>query len=116
MSEFLLQLQKEHQQQLENLKNQHNQLAKQVEEIKSQMTAVEGAFMAKKQSLEQIEAMIKAHNATQATQVKSEEVSPPPPPAVEGELVLPDYKKPAKPKKKSASRTAVVATEAALPH
>lgn len=116
MTDYLLQLKKEHEQQLENLKNQHNQLAKQVEEAKSQMTAVEGAFMAKKQSLEQIETMIKAHEAVQAVQVESGEISPPPPPAVEGEMVLPDYKKPVKPKKKNAPRPAVVSNEAVLPH
>lgn len=113
MNEFLLQLEKEHQQQLENLKKQHTQLAEQIKSTQDQMTAVEGAFAAKQQSLEQIQNMIKACNA-QSAQTESGEVSPPPPPAVEGEVVLPDYKKPVKPKKKT-SRPAVM-SETGLPH
>lgn len=114
MNDLLLQLEKEHQQQLENLKKQHTQLAEQVKSAQAQMTAVEGAFAAKQQSLEQIQNMIKACNA-QSAQTESGEVSPPPPPAVEGEAVLPDYKKPVNKPKKNTSRPAVM-SEAVLPH
>lgn len=114
-SEFLLQLEKQHLQKLENLKKQHTQLGEQIKSAQTQQAAVEGAFAATQNSLEEIQSMIKACNAAQAGQVESVEVAPPPPPAVEGEVVLPDYEKPVKPKK-NAPRSAVVSTEAALPH